>query len=223
VRGVLVVLFLLGLFIEMTHPGLVLPGGIAAAALIGLLAPPMLINLASWWEIAAIVSGVLLIALEIFVIPGFGIFGVIGLLLLFGGLVGTFVPEGAFFSDSPRQRSDMLYGVTTLVLSMASAGVLIYFAAKHFGSLPLLGRLVLKEGITIDEDRGDPMLAAMATPSGGLKLGMTGRAVTTLRPAGQVEINGAIVDVVSDMGYISSGETVRITSVTPFRVGVEKA
>jgi membrane-bound serine protease (ClpP class) len=161
--------------------------------------------------------------LEIFVLPGFGIFGVIGLLLLFGGLVGTFIPQGAFFSDSPRQRSDMLYGVTTLVLSLASAGVLMYFIAKHFGSLPLLGRLVLKEGITIEETSGDPLLAAMAAPTGTLKIGMVGRAVTTLRPAGQIEIDNRIVDVVSDMGYVNSGEPVRITSVTPFRIGVEPA
>ena len=49
----------------------------AAVALVGLLAPPMLINMASWWEIAAIIAGILLIVLEIFVIPGFGIFGVV--------------------------------------------------------------------------------------------------------------------------------------------------
>jgi membrane-bound serine protease (ClpP class) len=223
VRGLLVVVFLIGLFVEMTHPGLVLPGFVAAAALLGLLGPPMLINMASWWEIAAIVGGILLIVLEIFVIPGFGVFGIIGLLLLFGGLVGTFLPSGAFFSDSARQRSDMLYGVTTLVLSMASAGVLMYFIAKHFSSIPMLGRLVLQGGIEIDESDRDPMLAAMAPAGSPIKVGMTGRAITSLRPAGQVEINGTVYDVVADIGYIESGQPIRISSVTAFRVGVERA
>jgi hypothetical protein len=96
VRGLLIAVFLIALFAEMTHPGVTLPGVIAAAALVALIAPPLLIDLANWWEIAAILAGIILILLEIFVIPGFGVAGVAGILLLFGGMVGTFIPGGRF-------------------------------------------------------------------------------------------------------------------------------
>src|SRR5690606_35922133 len=91
VRAILIVVFLLGLFIEMTHPGLMFPGAVAMLALALLIVPPFLNDMAAWWEILAIGLGLLLVALEIFVIPGTGFAGVVGMLLLFAGLVGTFV------------------------------------------------------------------------------------------------------------------------------------
>jgi hypothetical protein len=222
VRGLLIAVFLIALFVEMTHPGLVLPGAIAAAALIALLAPPMLINLASWWEVGAIGAGMVLLALEMFVIPGFGVAGVLGVVLLFGGLIGTFVPSGAIFDPSGAHRADLLYGMTTMVLALASVGVFVYFFARHFQSLPLLNRLILKDA-TVADDGGEPMLAAMAAERPGLRAGMSGVAITNLRPAGQVEVGGELHDVVADLGYIPAGAPVRITSVTPFRIGVEQA
>ncbi len=220
VRAVLIVVFLIALFLEMTNPGLVLPGTVAMLALISLIAPPMLINLANWWEIAAILGGISLIALEIFVIPGFGFFGIVGVLALFGGLIGTFVPEGGMFPDSPSQQNDLLYGVATLVLSVATAGVGIYLLSKHFGSLPLFGKLVLKDAQFADADE---MLAAIA-PDAALpvKVGMPGRALSPMRPAGRVEVNGRIIDAVAAMGYIAPGAQVVVTEVSPFRIAVER-
>ncbi len=223
VRAVLIVVFLIALFLEMTNPGLVLPGTVAMLALISLIAPPMLINLANWWEVAAIVTGIALIALEIFVIPGFGFFGIVGVVALFGGLIGTFVPEGGMFPDSPGESNDLLYGVATLVLSVATAGVGIYLLSKHFGSLPLFGNLVLKD-TQVGDIPGDDMLAAMgAGTSGPVKVGMSGRAVSPLRPAGRVELGGRIIDAVAALGYIPAGAAVVVTEVSPFRVAVEKA
>jgi membrane-bound ClpP family serine protease len=223
IRGLLIAIFLIALFVEMTHPGLVAPGGIAAAALVALIAPPLIINMANWWEIAAILTGIVLVALEIFVIPGFGVPGIVGLLLLFGGLIGTFVPQGAFFPDSTQSRNDMLYGVATMVMAVVTSGVAMYFISKNFKSLPLFGKLVLKDPAKAD-DGIDDMLAAMAPATGAIKKGMTGTAITPLRPAGRVELpGGRIIDAVADMGFIQSGTPVRVTSVSEFRIGVEKA
>lgn len=224
VQGLLIAIFLIALFIEMTHPGLIAPGAIAAGALILLIAPPLLIDMANWWEIAAIFAGMILVALEIFVIPGFGFAGVLGLLLLFGGLIGTLTPQGTLFPDSPRARNDLLYGVTTLVMSLATSGVAMYFISKHFKTLPFLNRLVLKDPVQGD-DLGPDLLAAMAESAGPVRRGMIGTAITPLRPAGRVEMGpgGRIIDVVADLGFIPAGAKVKITSVSDFRIGVEKA
>jgi len=221
-RGLLVFIFLLALFVEMTHPGVMLPGAIAFAALVGLVAPPLLINLAAWWTLAAIAVGIILIALEVFVIPGFGVAGVAGLLLLFAGLLGTLVPTGSFFPDSPQHKNDLLYGVVTLFLSITTAGVGMYFVARNFRSLPLFNRLVLKDPV-FESDHGDELLAAMGSAAAPVRKGMTGVALTPLRPAGRVELEGRIIDVVSDIGYIPAGAPVRIVSVSDFRIAVEPA
>lgn len=220
VKGILVVIFLLGLFVEMTHPGVVAPGAIAFVALVGLVAPPLLIDLSTWWTIAAILGGITLIALEILVLPGFGFPGVIGLLLLFGGLVGTFVPSGSLFPDTPAQRSDMLYGVATLLMATTTAGALMFFFARHFRTLPVFNRLVLQDPV-LNEDEGDDMLTAMATSP--VRIGMSGTAITPLRPAGRVQLGDRIIDVVSEVGYVPAGASVKITAVSDFRIAVEPA
>ncbi len=223
VRGLLIVVFLLALFVELTHPGAVLPGVVAACALLALIIPPYLNNLASWWEIAAILLGIVLIAVELFVLPGFGVAGVTGLGLLLFGLVGIFVSGSAtLFPGSQGQRGEMLSAVTTLLLSISTAGVAIYFLAKHLGSIPIFNKLVLNADTSSADNAG--LLAAM-DPAGDLLVspGDLGVAITPLRPAGRVQVGDHIVDVVGDLGFIDAGTKVRITSVDEFKVTVERA
>jgi membrane-bound serine protease (ClpP class) len=223
VRMVLIAVFLLGLFVEMTHPGLVAPGTVAAAALFALIAPPLLIGAANWWPIAAVMLGVVLLFLEILVLPGFGIPGIVGLLALFGGLVGVISPSGlALFPDSPVGQSDVLFGVATVAISGTTSLVAMYFIAKHFGSLPILNKLVLTDRPR-GEDDGESMLAAMAPTANGLAVGSIGRALTPLRPSGRIEFGLQIIDVVAETSIINPGEVVRISSVSPFRITVERA
>ncbi|MBK7404864.1 MAG: hypothetical protein IPJ41_09585 [Phycisphaerales bacterium] len=224
VRGILIVVFLIALFMELSHPGIGLPGAIAAIALVALLAPPALVGLANWWEIGAIVVGIILIGLELFVIPGFGVPGILGLLLLFGGLLGTFVADspGSLFPDSSGAHSDMLYGLVTIMLSTATALVGMYFIGKHFGSIPLLGGLVLK---SVSGESGEDGEFLAEIPVGGKQLPKTGAlgvAVSTLRPSGRVEIGNAVVDAVADFGIIEAGSRVRVVSASDFRIVVSE-
>ncbi|QKK07790.1 MAG: hypothetical protein HND58_06115 [Planctomycetota bacterium] len=219
VRGVLLVVFLLMLFLEMSHPGIGLPGAIALAALVGLLAPPALIGMASWWEIGAIAAGILLIFFEVFILPGFGIPGIAGLLLLFGGMLGTFVGgDGGLFPDSPAEQSNLLYGLLTMILSLVSAGVGMYYIAKHLGSVPLLGRLILDD----ETEREDRLLSQIPVGDTDLPpVGAVGTSITPLRPSGRASIDDRVVDVVSDLGYVDAGEPVRVVAADVYRVVVE--
>lgn len=221
VRGVLIVVFLIALFVEITHPGTFLAGIVSLLALIALLGPPMLIGLASWWEIAAILLGILLLGIEAFVTPGFGVAGIAGLFLLFVGLIATFVPSGGGpFPDTPYARNDMLWGAVTLILSFSTAGVGMYFVAKHFGSIPVIGKLVLKSPSS--EDDADGFFAAMGEDqTAPVKVGDVGTALTPLRPAGRVQVGETVIDAAAEFGFVPAGAKVRISSVTPMRIGVE--
>ncbi|MFG0328212.1 MAG: NfeD family protein [Phycisphaerales bacterium JB037] len=222
VRGVLLVAFLLGLFVEMISPGIGVAGGFAVLALLALLVPPYLMGLANWWEIVAVGGGILLIILEIFVFPGFGLPGILGLLALFGGLLGTFVPDqgGGLFPDSARDQQDLLYGVVTLVMAVATSLVGMFFLSKHFGTVPILSKLVLKDA---PADAGsDELIAAMGYGKDRPRIGEEGRALTTLRPVGEVELEGRVIDAVAEGGYIRGGEPVRVVEVTEFRTVVAR-
>ncbi|MBI1189922.1 MAG: hypothetical protein GC200_04480 [Tepidisphaera sp.] len=221
VRGLLIVVFLVGLFVEMTHPGILLPAAIALVALFALIAPPMLIGMAGWWEVAAIIVGILLLLLEIFVLPGFGAAGIAGLILLFVGLVATFVPYGdGLFPDSPQARSGLTYGALVVLLAIVTSGLLMWQIGRHFGSLPFLNRLVLQTG----EDESDGMLLAMdPTTDAVATLGELGVALTALRPAGRIQIGERLLDASAAFGYIDAGTPVRVARVEGPWVWVEPA
>jgi membrane-bound serine protease (ClpP class) len=220
VRALLVVVFLVALFVEMTHPGVMLPGAIAGFALLGLLAPPMLIGMANWVELLAIIVGIILLAVEIFLIPGFGVAGILGLLLLVGGLVATFIPEASVFPDTPERQSETLYGLATLVLALVTSVVAMYYISKNFGALPIANRLILKSPEPSDDEDGLLLAMDPGDPEGP-KVGEVGVAITPLRPAGRVQIGERVVDVVAEMGFIEPGASVRVVSVSEFRVVVE--
>ncbi len=218
VQALLVVVFLLAIFVQMLNPGSLSAGIATVVALVLLIAPGMLIGMASWWEVLAIFSGMLLIGLEIFVIPGFGVPGVAGMVLLLAGLVGLFVPAGTGpFPDTPEGRRDLMRGGVALLMSLGTAGVAMYFIAKHFKSVPLLGRLVLS---VPGSDDGE-LLEAMDDVSSPARVGQTGRAVTPMRPAGRVEVGEVVIDAVAEFGFIEAGASVRVVKVDGMRIAVE--
>ncbi len=221
VRGLLLVVFLLALFIEMVTPGGGFAGVVAAVALGLLLVPPMLMGMATWWEIVAILGGIVLILLEIFVFPGVGVAGITGVILLFFGLLFTFVPDSGLFPDTEQQQQDMLYGFLTMVLAIVTAGVGMWMISRHFKTLPLLRGLVLADG---PGDQGEGMLEAMAPerPAGPMP-GSIGVASSTLRPVGVVDIEGRAIDAAAESGYIPAGTRVRVVERREFDVVVELA
>lgn len=215
VRGVLIVILLIAVFLEMVSPS-GLAGAVAALALALLLIPPYLMGLANWWEIVAIFSGLGLVLLEIFVLPGFGVAGISGMVLLFGGLLFTFVGGDRLFPTDSKSQSDMLYGLTTIILALGTASVGWWLIVRHFGSIPLLSKLVMKEG----EDAHEGLLEAMAAPAPTtpVRAGDVGRVVSPLRPGGRAEFAGRVIDVVADSGYIDAGQMVRVEEASPFRI-----
>lgn len=222
VRGILIALFLMALFVEMTNPGATLPGIIALVALGALIAPPMLIGMATWWEVAAILIGIVLLAVEVFVLPGFGVMGALGLISLVGGLIATFIPGGrGLFPDSPNEQSNLMWAAVTVLLAGGTAGIGIYFLARHFGSLPIINKLILKDpGVAVEDES---FLAAMAATDDGpaVRAGEMGTAVTPLRPSGRIQVGEELFDAVAAYGFVPAGATIRVVEVSAFRIAVE--
>lgn len=226
VRGLLIIIFLLSMFIEMSMPGVGLPGAIALVALAALVVPPMLIGASTWWALATILGGVFLIMLELFVLPGLGIPGVLGLVMLFAGLVGTFAGAGQLFPGSGIDGgSPLAWAASVVMLAGFAAGVGIFFFVRYTDKFPVAGRLVLADRAFIPDERDPTMLEAMAPSPGAALLvpvGAVGSAISPLRPSGSAEFGDKLVDVVSAFGFIETGTPVRVTSVTEYRVVVER-
>ena len=219
-KGILIAIFLIAMFVEMTHPGMVLPGVIAAFCLFMILGPSFVAGMASWWAVAAIVTGILLLAMELFVFPGFGVAGILGLVSLFVGLVFTFVPGGTTGGlASVETQDELLRGVVTVLLSAVTAIFGVFFVVRQLGTIPLLERYVLKA--PGDEDADEPLSAMSKRREIKLFAGDEGVATTDLRPAGKARFGDTIADVVAEIGYVEAGTPVRVVSAGRMRVIVD--
>lgn len=226
VRGVLIAIFLIAMFVEMTHAGMVIPGLIAAGALILIMGPNFIGGLSNWWAVGAVVAGILLLALELFVIPGFGVAGVLGLITLFVGLVFTFVPTGSGGVSTPEAQEALARGAVTVLLSTVTAVFGIFFLVRQLGTMPLLKKYTLQSPAPGEVD--EAIFGAMRPEidEAGALVGDEGVTASLLRPAGKAIFGEGearrVVDVVAAGGYLEEGTPVRVVSADKFRVVVEK-
>ncbi|MDI1290354.1 MAG: NfeD family protein, partial [bacterium] len=220
VRGLLIACLLVCIFVELTHPGVILPGVVAVIAFMLLVLPAWLIGMANWWEVGAMAVGIALLALELLVIPGFGFAGIAGALLLFVGLVGTFIPAGqGVFPDSPRQQNDLLRGMVVTLVATVTAILGIWLIFRNLKSLPVLNRFVLRDPMDDAEDLS--VMMGLGDDAPAVKVGVVGVTQTALRPVGRVLFGDQLIDVVAEIGYVPAGAKVRVVSATGSRIGVE--
>jgi membrane-bound serine protease (ClpP class) len=228
VRIVLLIVFLMSLYVAMHTPG---AGGAEAVAMISLgtlVGIPLLTGYAQWWEIAAILIGLVLLALEIFVIPGFGVAGVAGVVLVLGGMVLTFVgntPGLPGVWRLPQVWAGVQNGLLAVVVSFAVSGLLALWVRKYLPKLPYLNRLVLQG--PVPATAGAPLGAAAGVPLVGETwpfVGTVGRAVSDLKPGGSAEFpygdDRRNTAVISDSGYVTAGTKVVVREVHGNRVVV---
>jgi len=240
VRGLLIAIFLIALFIEMTSPGVVLPGAIALAALVALFAPLVLVDMSAWWMVAAILLGLALVLLELFVLTGTIVAGALGVLLIFGGLVGVAAggPANLFPGSSGGSGGDANIGLLTALVAIVGAIGVMWLIGRNMGSLPFLGRLVLTDAHGQSPEDGTiaaTLAGSSANRTGGaggavgagsdglVGVGAMGVAITPLRPSGRVQIGEQVVDAVAQLGFISAGAKIRVVEASAFRVVVEHA
>ncbi|HYF21197.1 MAG TPA: NfeD family protein [Ramlibacter sp.] len=210
VSSLLISVGMLGIFLELRTPGFGLPG-IAGVLSLGLFFwGHALAQLAGWEELLLLAAGVVLLALELLVFPGFGIAGVLGLLALAAGLVLSMAGAGAAgpFLVSLAAR---------VVFSLLAAIAVGLFLLRFMTRLPWGRRLVLQTGLPAAEGY------ASAPERDRAWLGRQGRALAMLRPAGFALIDGERVDVVSDGEPIEAGTAVEVVRVDGNRIVVRRA
>lgn len=224
VMGILMAIGVAGIFIEMKTPGVGLPGAVGIAALGIYFFGSYLAHLSGYMEIISFVLGVALVAVEIFVIPGFGVAGVSGILLMVGALffaLFNMAPEG--FDFNFRRIEGPLW---TMTISMLSTLPVIWLAGYILPKTPFYSQLTLAPPAPTLAGSGQPATAEGAAPSeapaapASPERGQRGRTITQLRPAGKAIIEGRRVDVVSEGEFVDAGAEVEIVSVQGARIAV---
>lgn len=207
VSSLLMTVGMLGILVEIRTPGFALPGMIGLLSLGLFFWGHWIVQLAGWEELLLVAGGVILLGLEVFVVPGFGIAGIAGIAALVAGLGLTLVGAGATASVIVGALGRV---AVSLLLALASGMAL----------LSVLPRLPFGRRLVLDTDLRSGEGYASAPESDRLQLGQTGTALSPLRPAGVADINGARVDVVSDGSFIEAGSAIEVTRVDGNRIVV---
>ncbi|MDY0201528.1 MAG: NfeD family protein [Tenuifilaceae bacterium] len=204
ISGLLIMVIVGGIYFELQTPGIGFPLAIAILGAILYFAPHYIEGLAEHYEILIFIVGLLLIALEIFVIPGFGIAGISGILLVIIGLTVAMIDNDIFRDTRPFSWVEILRPLATVSVSLVS-GIIIsiilsrkLITSPSFPSLALNSSLTMEDGyIGVDKNQKNT-------------LGKTGVAVTVLRPSGRVKIGEDIFDAVSEDGFINKNEEIKV-------------
>lgn len=232
-RMILIGLLLLGAYVEYQAPGTFIGGTVALLALVILLGAPFIVGLAEVWHLLAFLVGFVLLMIELFVTPGFGVLGVLGILLMLTGLVLAVVPttgSGPMPMPAPQTWDMLQQSILFTLIGFLAGGIGFMFLARHFGSIPGVNRLILRNPTLAPVPLGPdgqplsvPVQGDEAIGGGTLRVGTVGRVTSFLRPIGRAEFNGRLADVVSDGQWIEPGREVRIVEVAGNRVLVEPA
>lgn len=177
---------------------------------------------AGYLEIVLFLIGIACIGMEIFVIPGFGVFGVSGGLLIVASLVlaaNTFTLDG-----SGGDISKLTPAVGTLAAAVGCFVVGAVVMNRYLPKIPLFNRMILTPPGADDEG---PKLRPEYTQAGGtsasaddLLVGERGQAASKLRPAGKAQVGDKFVDVVSDGPFINAGTPIEVVAVQGNKITV---
>ncbi len=203
---ILVLLIFAGIFMEMKTPGVGFAGAIALIAIALFFAPHYIEGLVESWEIALFVVGVFLIALEIFVIPGFGVPGVLGIIATVGGIVAALVDN-----DGPSligvTTNELLEKIAYVLVMMVSGILVVVVLAKRFFKGGKGNAFVDTSAQTREEGYVAVRKEIMEM------VGRTGTALTDLRPTGFIGIDGKRMDATLTRGSADKGEELKVTRV----------
>jgi membrane-bound serine protease (ClpP class) len=223
--GVLVMIAMLGLYIEFNTPGLGLPGLMAVICFVIIIGSKYLIGLANWVEVAVFVVGVLFLLVEVFLLPGFGVAGFLGITFMLAGVFGMLVknpPEKLPWPETSFDWDVFVDGLAGVSLGFAGFLVLAFLLAKYLPKMQFLSGLILAPAV---KARAIPISMTTLPEAEGMpvRVGDVGKVVSPLRPTGQGKFGEAMVNVVAQAEFIEKGIKVEIIEIHGNRVVVKKA
>lgn len=215
VSGVLILVIFGGIYFELQSPGLGFPIVAALIAATLFFAPLYLEGMAENWEILVFGLGIALIAVELFVIPGFGVAGIAGIGLAIAGLTLSMIGNVGF-NFQPVDMSDALQALLISVFGATISVVGSIFLAVKLFETNALSHLVLKAS-----ERKEEGYIGTSTEQFSL-IGEKGAAFTNLRPSGKVEINNEIYDATAESGFIEAGASIKVISYASAQIKVRQ-
>lgn len=217
ITSLLITIGLVAIYLEISSPGFGLPGTAAIIAFSIVFLGGALMGTMGSLELLLFILGVALLAVEIFLIPGFGITGISGLILMAAGLVLS--RQDFIVPDFEWQVDVFLRNLMIVMGSIVSSGILVALIMTFFSRLPLFSRLILTTPLPTEKTEEDlPVFSGEPR----LEESRIGTTITALRPAGKALFDNEVLPVESDGEFIPAGETVMMIEKSGTRIKVKK-
>ncbi|WP_237717810.1 nodulation protein NfeD [Pontibacter sp. BAB1700] len=214
ISGILILIIIGGLWFELQTPGVGFPLMAAIVAGVLYLTPFYLNGLAEHWEILLFIVGLVLIALEVFVVPGFGVTGISGITLVFLSLLLIMVNNQAFdFTFVSSER--LMESLVSVLLGMISAVIIVILTWNRVLGSRALQRVTLANTFASKE-------GYRSSNSVEHLIGKTGVAYTRMAPSGRVMIDDNVYDAQARDGFIEKGDSVQVIDQSTFALRVKK-
>ncbi len=210
VTSLLLMVIMVGMFMEIKTPGWGLPGTASIIALVLFFGSGYILDLASYLDIVIFIVGVVLLILEIFVIPGFGFVGALGILFIVSGLFLGLLSDFDLLNPT-------LISIAVIELAAALLGSLIimYILSKILPKTIMWNKLILKTNINAKSGYSSKKDVSN-------RIGEIGIALTDLRPAGTIKVGTKRFDAVTAGEYIEKGASIIIVEEEGSKVVVEE-
>ena len=203
-QALMITLIIGGIFFELKTPGIGLPTAVALIAAVLYFAPLYLSGTAESWEILLFATGIILLILEFFVVPGFGITGISGIVLILAAFILALVSNVAF-DFSFVTGNDISRSILTVMAGLIAAVGLLIYLSHRIGSKGVLYNFALHA--SQNNDAG--YIGVDESPR--TMIGCSGKALTRMAPSGKVLIDGEMYDAVAMYGqFIEAGTEVTV-------------
>lgn len=202
ISGILILVIIGGIYFELQTPGVGFPIMAAIAAAILYFVPYYLNGLAANWEIIVFLVGIVLLLLEIFVIPGFGVAGISGIVLIIGALILVMLNNDVFdftFVDG----SEIVAAVTSTLVGLIAAIMMMFFGGVRLTQTKVFEKISLPD----TQKRSEGYTSNFNQQS---YLGMKGVTYTVLRPSGKILINDELKDAFTRGEFIDKDKKVEV-------------
>jgi membrane-bound serine protease (ClpP class) len=215
----LLLIGLVGLYVELHSPGVGVGGFVALVCFLLFFWSHYLDGTAGWLEALLFVAGVGCLLLEIFVIPGFGIFGLGGGAMVLASIVLASQTSKSFIPQNDYQRDQLLTSLSTIALACIGLFVVAYFLRSRLPRSPVLGRLMLEPPAG---DEAETIRRRESLTNFHDLVGSQGTTTTQLTPCGKARFGELLVDVIADGEVIPPGATIEVVQVRGNRVLVKE-
>ncbi|KAA5541013.1 peptidase [Roseiconus nitratireducens] len=223
VTFLLLVIGLVALVIELSAPGMGI-GGLTSILCFGLFFwSRFLGGTSGWLEVTLFILGVLFMALEVFVIPGTGVAGVGGLVLMLGSLV--MASRRFMIPGNAEEMASLGWDILTVLGAFTAFLVALLILANYIGDIPGLSRLTLKPQLATAGDAHSAMADSMSPEAEAMlpgwqrvSVGDQGTTSGPLRPSGKMTVDDYLVDVVTEGDFVPGGTQVKVIAKQGARV-----